>query len=134
MLTALCLAGGGLASSIAATLFTLQWIHSVERLAWQEDWRLEGDALVLVEARIRGSGAGMDPPQGAVLRDGVWHYRTERRVAALLLSSGGSQPEYVLCAAGECRPITAWLGGPAGDGRIELFPCRLPPAARTSTR
>ena len=92
-MSALCLASGGLLSSLAATLFTLQWTHSVERIAWQEDWRIDGDALVLVEARIRGSGAGMDPPDGAVLRDGVWHYRVARRVQRLLLSSGGSQPE-----------------------------------------
>lgn len=125
-MSALCLAGGGLLSTLSATLFTLQWTHSVERIVWQEDWRVDADALVLVEARIRGSGAGMDPPDGAVLRDGVWHYRVARRLPRLLLSSGGSQPEYLLCAAGECRPITDWLGGTAADGRIALYPC-VPP-------
>ena len=85
---------------------------------------------MLVEARIRGSGAGMDPPQGAVLRDGVWHYRVARRVPKLLLSSGGSQPEYLLCTADACRPLTSWLGGPAADGRIELYPCDATAAGR----
>ena len=119
----LCLAGGGLTSTLASALFTLQWAHSVEHILWQEDWRIDGSALVPVEARIRGSGAGMDPPEGSVLRDGVWHYRAPRRLPEILLSSGGGQPEYTLCADGRCQAITAWLGGAPADGRITMRPC-----------
>lgn len=122
----ICLAAGALKASLAGSLFTLQWAHSVEHILWQEDWRVDHGALVLVEARIRGSGAGMDPPEGAVLRDGVWHYRAERRVPRLLLSSGGAQPEYLLCAQQGCRPLTDWLGGTAAGGTIEIGPCGTP--------
>ncbi len=119
----ICLLAGALSAVIPSPTFTLQWSHSVEHILWQEDWRLEGDRLSLVEARIRGSGAGMDPPEGAVLRDGVWHYHAERHIERLLLSSGTGQPEYLLCADGHCRALTDWLGGPAAQGSVELAPC-----------
>lgn len=122
----LCLAAGLLAAIVPASSFTLAWEHSVEHQLWEEDWHVEGAVLVLDEARIRGSGAGMDPPAGSVLRDGVWHYRAERRVPRLLLSSGGGQPEYRLCTAAACRALDQWLGGVAADGVIELAPCAVP--------
>lgn len=72
---ALCL---GMAGSVWATLplqsFTLAWQHTVEKVLWEEDYRLSERGLLLEEARVRGSGAGMEIPEGAVLRDGAWHY------------------------------------------------------------
>jgi hypothetical protein len=68
----LCLAAGAVAASLAVETFTLSWAHSIEKIRWEEDWRVEGHALVITEARIRGSGAGMEPPEGAVLTNGVW--------------------------------------------------------------
>src|SRR5690606_24774995 len=56
----LCLA---VATSIATALpverFTLSWVHSVEKVSWEEDWRIDPvrHNLVLVESRLRGSGA-----------------------------------------------------------------------------
>jgi hypothetical protein len=58
----LCLAAGAVAASLAIDSFTLSWIHSIEKIRWEEDWRIEAGALVVTEARIRGSGAGMEPP------------------------------------------------------------------------
>ena len=46
----LCLAAAGLAVEIAASAFTLSWTHTVERIIWQEDWRIEAGGLVLDEA------------------------------------------------------------------------------------
>lgn len=125
-MSGLCLSAGALSAIVQAASFTLSWTHSVEHITWEEDWRVEDSALVLVEARIRGSGAGMDPPEGAVLRAGVWHYRVARRVDRLRLSSGSGQPEYRLCVDGRCRSLVEFLGGPAPDGVAEVGPCEAP--------
>ena len=65
----------GLAGAVWAQLpvaeFTLAWDHSVEKVRWEEDYRVTAAGLLLGEARVRGSGAGMEPPANAVLRDGV---------------------------------------------------------------
>ena len=47
----LCIAAAGLAVEIAVSGFTLAWTHTVEKTEWQEDWRIEGDRLMLAEAR-----------------------------------------------------------------------------------
>ena len=74
MLPALCLAAGALTTSLPIGQFTLRWQHSIEKVEWAEDYEVAGDWLHLSQARIRGSGAGMEPPPGAVLVDGI--YRT----------------------------------------------------------
>ena len=57
----LCILAGGKVTVIAATAFSLSWIHSVEKIEWQEDWAIVDAEFVLTEARVKGSGAGMDP-------------------------------------------------------------------------
>ena len=68
---ALCLSAGTLVASLAVQAFTLAWTHSIEKVRWEEDWRIAGDRLEIVAARIRGTGAGMEPPAGAVLQAGT---------------------------------------------------------------
>ena len=63
-----CLATAVATATLAANAFTLAWTHSIERLRWEEDWRTEGAELVLDGVRVRGHGAGMEPPAGAVYR------------------------------------------------------------------
>ena len=53
---------------------TLAWTHSIEKIRWEEDWLIEGDRLRLDEARVRGSGAGMEAPSGSRFESGVWRY------------------------------------------------------------
>lgn len=125
-MSALCFSAGAATAILQLTSFTLAWTHSVEHILWEEDWYVEDTQLVLSEARIRGSGAGMDPPEGAVLRDGVWHYRAERRVARLNLSSGSGQPEYQICTAGECLSLPAILGPGTAALSVELRACAMP--------
>ena len=60
--------------TLAVAAFTLSWTHSVEKTRWEEDWAITPAGLQIVEARVKGSGAGMDPADGAVLRDGWWVY------------------------------------------------------------
>ncbi|TIT38538.1 MAG: DUF1850 domain-containing protein, partial [Mesorhizobium sp.] len=68
----LCILAAGKTMTLTVAAFTLSWTHSVEKTHWQEDWKVLPSGLQIVEARIKGSGAGMEPPEGAVLRDGWW--------------------------------------------------------------
>ena len=104
---AICLNVGAVIVSIAAQQFTLSWTHSVERILWQEDWRVKGQKLTLVEARIKGNGAGMEVPDGAVLKNGVWHYSTSLDVPALHLTiSPCGRDEYPICMPDQgCQAI-----------------------------
>jgi hypothetical protein len=112
----LCLASGTLAAFIAASSFTLAWTHSIEKQRWEEDWRIHAHAdgrlqLQLVEGRIRGSGAGMEPPDGARLENGVWHYPVGLALEELALAHSSHAEGYELCITGACRPLTDWLPG-----------------------
>jgi hypothetical protein len=121
----LCLAAGAVSAVLAVEGFTLGWIHSIEKIRWEEDWRIEGRALVITEARIRGTGAGMEPPAGSVLKDGVWRYRpllppqTVLRLAHSPYTSG-----YELCIEGRCRPLADHLPGIDNSAVIEVRECR----------
>ncbi len=120
----LCLAAGAVAASLAIDSFTLTWIHSIEKIRWEEDWRIEAGALVLTEARIRGTGAGMEPPPGAVLKNGVWHYRPQLPPQAVLrLSHSAHAGGYTLCTATLCAPLADRLPGLPDSTTIEIYSC-----------
>jgi hypothetical protein len=120
---ALCLGAGLLAATLAANAFTLAWTHSIEKIRWEEDW-LVGEHLQLVAARVRGSGAGMEPPAGAELRDGVWHYRPNLpALETLTLSHSPHAGEYTMCVHGKCRPLSALLPGLPGNNVVKIAPC-----------
>lgn len=121
----LCLftAAGALVASLAADAFTLGWTHSVEKVGWEEDWRVAGGRLVAVEARIRGSGAGMEPPPDAVLADGWWRYRPDLPPQErLVLARSGVVEEYRLCVAGACRSLADLHPAPLPTVSV-LAPC-----------
>ncbi len=119
-----CVAAGGLVVALALDTFTLAWTHSIEKILWEEDYRVEGRSLVLIEARVRGSGAGMEAPAGSRFEHGVWHYDPhlpplpELRLTHSIYTAG-----YRLCHGGSCQPL-AELAPRAGNGDvIELRPC-----------
>lgn len=101
--------------ALAASAFTLSWSHSVEKTRWEEDWRVTPAGLEIVAARVRGSGAGMEPPEGAVLEDGWWVYApdlpAQERLA--LAASGATGEGWSICAEGDCFTIGAEPGPPA---------------------
>lgn len=114
----LCVAGASASFRIAAAAFTLAWTHSVERVRWEEDWRVTPAGLEIVEARIRGSGAGMEPPDGAVLADGWWRYRPPLApLPMLVLGDSGVTGAWSLCTLEGCRDL------PRGEP-LQLRPCR----------
>lgn len=121
----LCLLGAGLAGApvhIATPRFTLAWSHSIEHVRWEEDYELHPSGLRLLEARVLGSAAGMEPGEGAVLRDGVWHYRPALPdlPELVLAHSSGYTQDYQLCLADGCHALAHWLP-PAGP--LTLRPC-----------
>ena len=104
---ALCLAAAGGVTKIAALAFTLTWTHSVEKTRWEEDWRIAGKRLELVEARVEGSGAGMEPGPGARFDGRFWRWRPaiDPVGEVTLVSSPDTHEGWNLCVAGACRTI-----------------------------
>ncbi|MCX7898401.1 MAG: DUF1850 domain-containing protein [Rhodocyclaceae bacterium] len=121
---ALCLLSGAMVVALATESFTLAFTHSVEKIRWEEDWRLEKQKLILVEARIRGTGAGMEAPATASFANGVWRYSPG--LAPIdhinLLQTQASEP-FALCVGAVCRPLSAWVGA-TPDQPVRLEPCR----------
>jgi hypothetical protein len=121
-IAALCLAAGTFHVSLPVTSFTLRWQHSIEKVEWAEDYELAGSWLYLSQARIHGSGAGMEPPPGAVLSHGVWRYRPGdpwRR--ELVLARSEFVEDYELCARGVCHRLSHWV--PIAAGATTLAVC-----------
>jgi hypothetical protein len=109
----LCLAAGAAGAVLAVNGFTLAWMHSIEKIRWEEDWRIVGRELVITEARIRGTGAGMEPPADARLSNGVWHYRPATPPQAVLRLTHSPTRCRLRTV---CRwPLPAACGSPAGD-------------------
>jgi hypothetical protein len=120
-LSALCIASAGKLAVLAVSAFTLSWTHSVEKVRWQESWQVSNAGLRLVEARVQGSGAGMDPPEGSVFRDGWWIYvpKLPPQRTLLLAASGATVSGWRLCADGSgCRELGVAAGEP-----VELSAC-----------
>jgi hypothetical protein len=122
-LSTLCLAtAGGLVAKLALSAFTLAWTHSVERTEWQEDWRIEHGALVVVEARVKGTGAGMEIPDDAVLRDGWYVYHPHLPpLPALDLARSGAVADWRVCVHGRCQPLGKWVGEASS---VHVFACK----------
>ena len=120
----LCILAGAKTAMLAASAFTLAWTHSVEKTEWREEWRIGPAGLELTEARVKGSGAGIDPPEGAVLEDGWWVYAPKvAPVPRLVLAaSGATVSGWSLCADGDCLT----LGAEAGEA-VTLEACAEAP-------
>ena len=120
----ICLAAGTAAVTLAVQQFTLAWTHSIEKTRWEEDWRTAGAQLVIDEARIAGSGAGMEPPPGATLRRGIWHYRPVLPAQETLqLRHSPHALPYQLCVAGQCSELAGLLPGIGPEAVITLRSC-----------
>lgn len=115
------LAAGTLWASLAADGFGLSWTHSVEKTEWREEWRVEAGRLRLVEARVQGSGAGMEPPAGSRLEGGRWVYVPDLPpLAEIVLARSGHTADWRLCL-GECRALSEWV--PLEAGTTTVSPC-----------
>jgi hypothetical protein len=114
-----CLMVGLIALHLASQDFTLHWTHSVEKVEWVESWQVQSDGLRLTGAKVKGSGAGMEPDDGAVLRDGWWVWSTDRFMPDLeLAASGATGGGWQICDGDSCTEIGAKPGA-----AIRLAPC-----------
>jgi hypothetical protein len=108
----LCLLAAGKTMVIATSAFTLSWTHSVEKVKWRESYAVTEHGLVLGEAAVKGSGAGMEPGEGAVLNDGwwVWHPPAKPLTRLALAASGATGSGWRLCHLGGCVELGALSG------------------------
>lgn len=119
----ICLLIGAKQILYAASAFTLAWTHSVEKTAWEEDWQLTLRGLEIVEARIAGTGAGMEPPADARFDGKVWRYRPELppQSEVVLARSGATGGAWRICIEGTCRALPESTGTAASP--MILKPC-----------
>ena len=120
----ICLTAGLIAATLPLQAFTLAWTHSIEKIRWEEDYRVVDSRLILSEARIRGSGAGMEIPDGALLANGVWHYRPALPpLERLRLTHSPYAEDYEFCNPGSCKALAELLPGMADTALVEIVPC-----------
>jgi hypothetical protein len=120
----LCLASLGVVKTLSVAAFTLAWTHSIEKTDWQEDWRVAPAGLELVQARIKGFGAGMEPPPDARLVDGWFQWRPKRApMPEVILGNSGAAGEWRLCADGNCRTLSEIFGHPVGANVTTMRAC-----------
>lgn len=120
--------GGALLATLPGSAFSLSWTHSVEKTEWREEWRVTDAGLVLTEARVRGTGAGMEPGADARLIDGWWVWVPSLPPQeGVTLAASGFTAEHRLCAGSDCRPLSGWMSSSAtwrvGEA-VTLRPCR----------
>ena len=117
---------------IPTPTFTLAWTHSIEKVRWEEDYTIQPAAkpggrpvLKALGARVRGSAAGMEPPDDAVLRNGWYEYQPKTwSPQGLRLTRSQYTADYEWCVNGQCEPLAKWL---PSDGDITLLtPCTGP--------
>lgn len=127
----LCVLAAGKTAVMAVSAFTLAWTHSIERTEWQEDWRVTPAGLELAQARVKGSGAGMEPPDGAVLRDGWWVYAPQALPLPRLhlAASGATASGWSICTQEGCT-----LVGEEPGAAVVLEPCRDRPTGSGGRR
>lgn len=121
---ALCMSAGAVSVTLFVHSFTLAWMHSVEKIRWEEQWKIEGNFLQVTEASVRGSGAGMEPPPDALFKEGAWHYTPHvSPLKAVRLSHSPYTKEYELCFDSRCMPLNDFFEDLPETDTIVLEAC-----------
>ncbi|MDZ4309502.1 MAG: DUF1850 domain-containing protein [Cypionkella sp.] len=115
----ICLMVGASLLALSDRSFTLDWQHSVEKTRWRESWQVTADGLHLTEAAVKGSGAGMEPGEGAHLQGGwwVWAPDLDPLPNLSLATSGATGAGWHLCSGEICHDI------PETGATVVLRPC-----------
>jgi len=130
----LCFAAAGVVKVLSVTAFTLAWTHSIEKIEWQEDWHVTPQGLQLVEARVKGSGAGMEPPPEARLVND-WFQWSPKIVPTpqVVLGNSGLAGEWRICTDGGCRTLSDILGRHLGAEPTTMKICDGAPAPKADS-
>jgi hypothetical protein len=121
---ALCLlVAGVLRATLPGSELAVEWQHSVAKTRWTERYLIENDHLLLADACVEGSGAGMEPPPEAVRRAGAWCWQPRHALPELALTWSAYTADYRLCAHDVCNTLRDWVG-PVDDGTVvTVRPC-----------
>lgn len=107
--------------ALADPRFTLEWTHSIEHERWRESWHIDDRVMVLDQAMVKTSGAGMEPGPDARLVDGwwVWTPTLPPQSQVLLAASGTSASGWQICDGNDrCHILGLTAAKP-----IPLRPC-----------
>jgi len=106
----LCLSAGDALARLTVAAFTLSWTHSIEKTLWEEDWVIKGQKLVLLESRVQGHGAGMEPEANAKFDGHWWHNRSKLApLSSLSLARSGAVADWTICWSAGCQPLSSLL-------------------------
>ena len=120
----ICLAAGAKSVVVAAEIVTLAWTHSVEKTEWRETWAATPAGLVIVEARVKGSGAGMEPGPDAKRVDGWYVWRPDLPpTASIPLARSEAVADWRLCSHHACRTAGELLPDLPAGSAMRLEPC-----------
>jgi len=116
----LCVLTGTKVTTFAISFFTLVWTHSVEKVEWQEDWKIINSKLKIVESRVKGSGAGMEPPADSKLIKGWWVYKPKvsAKDELILATSETNIKNWNICFNGNCEELPKNQNKP-----LKLYAC-----------
>jgi hypothetical protein len=77
-----------------------------------------------VQARVKGSGAGVEPPLEARLIDGWFQWRPARApMPRVVLGNSGAAGEWRLCSDGQCKTLSEIFGHPVGVNTTTMSVC-----------
>lgn len=110
----LCILTAGKIVTLAVSAFTLSWTHTVERTQWWEQWQVFDGGLKVTQARVQGSGAGIEPPEDATYTGDGWLYEPAVPPVEhlVLAASGAGHSAWRLCADNQCLTLGAQSSDP----------------------
>lgn len=121
----------GATTLLLGNSFTLSWKHSVEKIVWEEYYHIENNQLILETARVRGTGAGMEIPEGAVFTNGAWEYQPKLIIKEVLLTHSQYTTPYVVCREGDtaekgtCQTLPQLIPDMGNGATVKLTTCAL---------
>lgn len=119
----LCLAIGA-SIVIIGSQPTISWMHSVEKIKWEEDYRAQGKLLELTHARVRGSGAGMEIPNNSKPVNDYWQYTPNiNTFKKVYLTHSKYTETYTICQASICKSLSEYFPNINDYEVVELFVC-----------
>jgi len=125
MASSLCIAVllGTAVHTLPTDRITLSWMHTVEKTQWEEGYRIADGALTIEEARVKTSGAGMDPPRDATWSSGWWRYKPSIGfLEEVILANSEFALGYTICWANFCESMRELV--PRGEFvKIAPQPC-----------